>query len=79
MEVVGRAWIFLLYALICCLGSHPLKWLVRVVFIGPNHSYSRWTESSSFLSMGAPDSPVYTGHDTVHCLVPTTSADRWGL
>jgi hypothetical protein len=25
MEVVGVAWICLLYALICCLGSHTLK------------------------------------------------------
>jgi hypothetical protein len=56
MEVVGRAWICLLYALICCLGSHTLKWTVGVVIIGPNPPYSRWTESSNFLSMGTPDS-----------------------
>jgi hypothetical protein len=30
-----------------------------VVFIGPNPISSRWTESSSFLSTGAPDSPVH--------------------
>jgi hypothetical protein len=29
-------WECLLYALICCLGSHTLKWSVRVVFIDPN-------------------------------------------
>jgi hypothetical protein len=29
--------------------------------------------------MGAPNSPVRTGHGIVHCLVPATSADRWGL
>jgi hypothetical protein len=74
-----RAWICLLYVLICCLGSHPLKWSVGVVFIGLNNSYSCWIESSSFLSMGAPDSPVYTGHDVVHCPVPATSIDHWGL
>jgi hypothetical protein len=29
-------WECLLYALVCCLGSHALKWSVGVVFIGPN-------------------------------------------
>jgi hypothetical protein len=29
-------WECLLYALVCCLGSHTLKWPVGVVFIGPN-------------------------------------------
>jgi hypothetical protein len=28
---------------------------------------------------GTPDSPVCTEHGTVHCPVPATSADRWGL
>jgi hypothetical protein len=36
MKVVGRAWICLLYALICWLGSHPLKWSVGLVFICSN-------------------------------------------
>jgi hypothetical protein len=45
---------------------HTLKWPVGVVFIGPNPISSHWTESSSFLSTGAPDSPV-----------PVTSVDRW--
>jgi hypothetical protein len=49
MEVVGRAWIFLLYALICCLGSHILKWPVGVVFIGPNPPYSHWTKHQLFV------------------------------
>jgi hypothetical protein len=31
----------------------------------------------SFLSMGALDSPVRTGHDTIQCPVPTTSVARW--
>jgi hypothetical protein len=31
----------------------------------------------SFLSTGAPDSPVRTGHNTVHCLVPATSVAHW--
>jgi hypothetical protein len=29
-------WKCLLYVLVCCLGSHTLKWPVGVVFIGPN-------------------------------------------
>jgi hypothetical protein len=69
------AWICLLYALICCLSSHALKWPVGVVFIGSNPIFSRWTEISSFRSMGTSDSPVHTGQ----CPVPATSADRWGL
>jgi hypothetical protein len=61
------ACIYLLYALICCLGSHTLKWLVGVVFLGLNHITSRWTESNSFLSMGTLGSPVRTP-DSVRCL-----------
>jgi hypothetical protein len=30
------SWKCLLYALVCCLSSHTLKWPVGVVFIGPN-------------------------------------------
>jgi hypothetical protein len=45
---------------------------VGVVFIAP-------TTNIVVLSTGAPDSPVHTEHSTVHCLVPATSADRWGL
>jgi hypothetical protein len=60
------AWICLLHALICCLGSHTLKWLVGLIFIGPNPISSRWTENSSFLSTGTLDSPV-----------PTTLVGRW--
>jgi hypothetical protein len=41
-----------------------------VVFIASTPPTSRWTESSSFLSSGAPDSPVHTGHCTVACPVP---------
>jgi hypothetical protein len=43
---------------------HSLKWPVGVVFIGPNPISSRWIESSSFLSMGAPDRALFT----VRCL-----------
>jgi hypothetical protein len=50
--------------------------VVGVVFIGPNHIIAI---DCSSLSSGAPDSPVRTGQGTVHCLVPATSAERWGL
>jgi hypothetical protein len=46
------------------------------VFIAPNIILAI---GCSFLSTGAPDSPVRIGHPTVHCMVPATSADRWGL
>jgi hypothetical protein len=55
-------WICLLYALICCLGSHTMKWSVGVVFIGPNPISSRWIEGNNFLSTGTPDSLVRTRH-----------------
>jgi hypothetical protein len=41
------------------------------------HTSSRWTEINNFLSMGAPDSPMRTGHGTVYCSVTATSVDRW--
>jgi hypothetical protein len=62
------------------LGLHLIfKWPVGVVFIAPMPPTSRWIESSSFLSSGAPDSPVH--HRTLHsrCPVHATSADRWRL
>ena len=31
-----RSWECLLYALVCCLGSHTLEWPVGGVFIAPN-------------------------------------------
>jgi hypothetical protein len=42
----------------------------------PNQHSSRWLSS---LSMGTPDSPVCTGHSTIHCPLRATSANRWGL
>jgi hypothetical protein len=45
---------------------HTLKWVVGVVFIGPNPISSHWTENISFVSTGALDSPV-----------PATSVDRY--
>jgi hypothetical protein len=49
--------------------------VVRGIY-SPNHYSSR---CMFCLSMGTPDSPVHTGHGTVHCPVCATSADRWGL
>jgi hypothetical protein len=66
----GGGWEGLYMSTIC------LDMLLGVVFIAPNPSNSCWTESSSFLSMGAPDIPVHTGHDNVLCPVPATSASR---
>jgi hypothetical protein len=46
------------------LGSHTLTWAVRVIFIGSNPSYGRWTESNSFLSTGTPDTALFS----IRCL-----------
>jgi hypothetical protein len=72
-------WKCLLYALVCCLSFHTLKWPVGVVFIGPNPISSSWTQGINFLSTGTPDSPVCTRQGTVHCPVPATLAGCWGL
>jgi hypothetical protein len=67
----GGGWESLDMSTICLdmlLGLAHLEMAGWVVFIGPNPPYSRWTESSRFLSTGIPDSPV-----------PATSDDRWGL
>jgi hypothetical protein len=42
----------------------------------PNHYSSRWLSS---LSTGTSDSPVRTGHCTVHCSVCAMSVDHRGL
>jgi hypothetical protein len=42
----------------------------------PNQHSSHWLFC---LAWGTPDSPVRTGHSTVHCPLRATSADRWGL
>jgi hypothetical protein len=60
MEVVGRAWICLLYALICCLGSHSLKWPIRVVFIGSNPHIAVGKKATTFCQRA---------HRTVRCLL----------
>jgi hypothetical protein len=69
-------WKCLYYALVCCLGSHTLKWLVGV-FIASPHNYSRWIEAAAFCRRA---------HRTVRCTPDmhcslsdalATSADRW--
>jgi hypothetical protein len=49
-------WKCLLYALVCCLGSHTLNWSVGVVFIGPN----------TILAVGE-KLLLSTAHRTVRC------------
>jgi hypothetical protein len=70
------------------LGCSMGAWYVAWAHFSPNgrsggvyslpHTSSRWTESSSFLLTGTPDSLVHTEHGTVHCPVPSTSTvDHW--
>jgi hypothetical protein len=57
-------WEYLLYALVCCLGSHTLEWLVGGVFIAPNTKLVVGEKSCSLWhieqSGGAPDSALFT-------------------
>jgi hypothetical protein len=53
-----------------------IEWWWLGVFIAPTTILAI---GCRFLSTGTPDSPVRTGHTTVHFLVPATSADHWGL
>jgi hypothetical protein len=48
-------WKCLYYVLVCCLGSHTLKWSVGGVYIGPN---SILAVGEKLLLCGTPDSPV---------------------
>jgi hypothetical protein len=66
MEVVGMAWICLLYALICCLGPHSLKWSVGVVFISPNPHIVVGQKASTFCRRA--HKTVRCTQDTVRCL-----------
>jgi hypothetical protein len=67
--ILLSTWVFeLLEICTMCLGmllGLTREWPVGVVFIAFNPQTSRWTESSSFLSSGAPDSPVH--HRTDRC------------
>ena len=48
-------WKCLLYALVCCLGSHTLKWSVGGVFIAPN---TKLAIGEKLLLSAAPDGLV---------------------
>jgi hypothetical protein len=70
----------LYYALVCCLGSHTLKWPVGVVFIGPNTILA----SGEKLLLSSAHRTVRWRHLTVRCPYPMrlavgsdTAGDRW--
>jgi hypothetical protein len=56
-------WKYLLYALVCCLGSHTLEWPVEGVFIAPNTKLTVGEKLCSLRhtgqSGGAPDSALF--------------------
>jgi hypothetical protein len=71
-------WKCLYYALVCCLGSHTLKWPVGGVFSAP-HNYSRWTEATTFCRRAH---RIVRCTPDMHCSLSgalATSADHWGL
>jgi hypothetical protein len=59
-----RSWECLLYALVCCLGSHTLEWPVGGVFIAPNTKLAVGEKLCSLRhtgqSGGAPESALFT-------------------
>jgi hypothetical protein len=66
------SWKCLLYAFVCCLGSHTLEWSVRGVFIAPNTklvvgeklllSVADLTVRCATRQSGAPDQTVCRGN-----------------
>jgi hypothetical protein len=54
------SWECLLYALVCCLGSHALEWSIGGVFIAPNTNLAVGEKLCSLR---------HTGQCTVHCPV----------
>jgi hypothetical protein len=60
----------LLYALVCCLGSHTLKWPVGVVFINPNTKLAVGKK----LLLSVAHRTVRWGHRTVWCPCPVCLA-----
>jgi hypothetical protein len=59
-------WECLLYALVCCLGSHTLKWPVGVVFIDPNTNLAVGEK----LLLSAAHWTVRWGHRRIRCPCP---------
>jgi hypothetical protein len=73
-------WECLLYALVCCLGSHTLKWPVGMVFIDSN---TKLVVGEKLL-LSTAHRTVWWGHRTVRCPCPVrlavgsdTTGDRW--
>jgi hypothetical protein len=65
------------FALVLSVESGKLgyiEWWWLGVFIAPTTILA---VGFSFLSTGASDSPVRTGHRTIHCLVHATSVACW--
>jgi hypothetical protein len=65
------------FALVLSVESGELgciEWWWLGVFIAPT---TILVVGCAFLSTGTPDSPVRTGHCTVHCPVPATSIVCW--
>jgi hypothetical protein len=60
------SWKYLLYVLVCCLGSHTLKWPVEGVFISPNIKLAVGEK----LLLSAAHRTVRWGHRTVRCSCP---------
>jgi hypothetical protein len=63
-------WKCLLYALVCCLGSHTFKWPVGVVFIGPNTNLAMGEK----ILLSAAHRKVRWGHRTVRRPCPVRLA-----
>jgi hypothetical protein len=60
-------WKCLLYALVCCLGSHTLKWSVGVVFIDPNTKLAvGLTPQVTVGAVGFPDVTPDSTVDSLH-------------
>jgi hypothetical protein len=60
------SWKYLLYALVCYLGSHTFKWPVGGIY-SPQHKTSHWRKA--VLSTAHRTVRWCTGQCTVHCLV----------
>jgi hypothetical protein len=63
-------WKYLLYALVCCLGSHTLKWPVGGVFIAPYTNLAVGKKAAALC--GTPDNPVGSPDRSVRLAVGLT-------
>jgi hypothetical protein len=68
-------WKCLQYALVYCLVSHTLEWLVGVVFIGPNTILAI---GEKLLLCGTPDNTMEAPDSPVRLAIGSnTAGDRW--